>query len=317
MPAVSDEQVQEAKSVDILAYLRSHEPESLRKSKGGNNEYYLADHDCLKISNGRFHWFSQGVGGYSALDFLVKVRGMGFIDAVQHLTGDGIAYKSEPPPPPKPHRSFTLPPANANNDRAYAYLRGRGIDSEIIKRCFESGLLYENTRGDCVFVGYDGKTPRFACERGTKDRHKKDLSGSDKRYSFVLPPKNPGCRNLACFEAPVDSLSHACIHKLDGDKWDGYRLSLGGVGSIALISFLERNPQIETVLLCLDRDQAGKEATGRIVRELLSDKRFSHLKITVIPPPASKDYNDTLQAIIQLYKQKTRTDRPKEAVCQF
>ena len=60
MPAVSDGQIQKAKSVDILSYLRTHEPESLRKSKGGNNEYYLADHDSLKISNGRFHWFSQG-----------------------------------------------------------------------------------------------------------------------------------------------------------------------------------------------------------------------------------------------------------------
>jgi hypothetical protein len=46
---------------------------------------------------------------------------------------------------------------------------------------------------------------------------------------------------------------------------------------------------------------------------LLSDERHSHLKITVAPPTIGKDYNDTLQAIIQLNKQKTRTDRLKEA----
>ena len=318
MPSVSDEQIQKAKSVDILAYLRTHEPESLRKSKGGNDEYYLAEHDSLKISNGRFHWFSRGVGGYSALDFLVKVRGMGFIDAVRHLTDGGTAYKAVPPPAPaKPAKPFALPPANANNDRVYAYLRGRGIDKSIVIACIAKKILYENKQGNCVFVGYDGDKPAFACERGTRDGLKKDISGSDKRFSFVTPPFNPNRRNLACFESPVDALSHDMIHKLDGDKWDGFRLSLGGVGSAALISFLERNPQIENIRLCLDNDKAGKEATNRIIRELLSDKRYSHLKITVAPPPIGKDYNDTLQAVIQLNKQKSRTDRPKEAVCLF
>ena len=320
MPSVSSEQIQKAKSVDILAYLRVHEPQSLRKSKGGNNEYYLAEHDSLKISNGKFHWFSQGVGGYNALDFLVKVRGMGFIDAVIHLTdGTGTVYKAEHPPPPKPQKPFALPAANANNDRVYAYLRGRGIDGGIIKRCFDSGTLYENTKGNCVFVGHDGKTPRFACERGTKGDYKKDVSGSDKRFSFVLPAKNPTSRNLTCLEAPVDVLSHASIHKLGGDKWDGYRLSLGGVSSTALISFLERNPQIEVVRLSLDCDKAGKDAADRIIRGLLGDRRFARLKIINAPPPErfGKDFNDTLQAVIQLNKQKLRSDRPREAVCLF
>ena len=319
MPPVSDEQIRRAKSVDILAYLRSYEPQSLRKSKGVNDEYCLAEHDSLKISNGKFNWFSQGVGGYSALDFLVKVRGMGFIDAVRHLTDtSNTLYKAALPPVlpkvPKPLKPFTLPPKNANNDRVYAYLRGRGIDSDIIKLCINSGILYENTWGNCIFVGYDGDKARFACERGTKNGYKQDVTGSDKRFSFILPPVKPDSRNLVVCESPADTLSHAGIHKLDGDKWDGHRLSLGGVGSIALMSFLERNPQIINVRLSLDNDKAGREATDRIIRELLSDKRFSHLKITVAPPPLGKDNNDTLQAIIELHNQKLRSDRSKEAV---
>ena len=220
-----------------------------------------------------------------------------------------------PPLPKKPPVQFALPPNNANNDRVYAYLRGRGIDGEIIKRCFDSGLLYENTQGNCVFVGYNGDKPAFACERGTKDGLKKDISGSNKAYSFVLPPKNPDSHNLMACEAPVDVLSHACIHKMGGDKWDGYRLSLGGVGSIALVSFLERNPQIDNIRLCLDNDKAGRDATSRIIRELLGDKRFSYKRIIVSPPPdgLGKDYNDTLQAIIQQHRQKSRSGRSHEA----
>lgn len=323
MPSISDEQIEQAKSVDILAYLRTHEPYSIRKSKGSRDEYYLVEHDSLKISNGKFHWFSRGIGGYSALDFLVKVRGMDFVEAVQHLTGDSVAaFRDERSPPPKSgqkqHKPFTLPTANTNNDHVYAYLRGRGIDREIIKRCIDAGTLYESAKSrNCVFVGFDGDKPRFACERGTTDDYKKDCTGSDKRFSFVLPPKTPDSHNLIVCESACDVLSHATIHKIDGDKWDGYRLSLSGVSSAALMSFLERNPQIENVQLSLDNDKAGREATDRIIRELLSDKRFSRFRITVAPVPFGKDCNDCLQAIIQLNKQKSRSDRPKEAVCLF
>ena len=318
MAGVTAEQVRAAKSVGILDYLRSHEPGSLRKSKGNAGEYYLAEHDSLKISGGKFHWFSRGVGGYSALDFLVKVRGMGFVDAVRFLASDGKAYKNESLPPPKPApppKPFSLPPKNLSNDRAIAYLRGRGIDMDTIKRCIDGGILYESAKRNCVFVGYDGNTPRFACERGTTDGYKKDVPGSDKRFSFALPPKEANNRNLAVFEAPADALSHAALSKLNGDGWDGHRLSLGGVGALALMSFLERNPHIESVRLCLDNDSAGVRASGRIIKGLVGDKRFSHLKVTNAPPPEGlgKDYNDCLQSVIQRSRQKSKPSRPKEA----
>jgi hypothetical protein len=168
----------------------------------------------------------------------------------------------------KPPKPFALPAANVNNDKVIAYLRGRGIDSGVIRRCVENGLLYEAKSHNCVFVGYDGDKPRFVCERGISDDYKKDVFGSDKRFSFVLPPQDLNSRNLAVCEAPCDVLAHTTIHKLDGDKWDGFRLSLGEVSSPALMSFLERHPQIESVQLCLDNDKVGRDATNRIIREL-------------------------------------------------
>ena len=145
MPKIPPKQIEQARSVDLLTYLQTHEPQSIRKS--GTGEYCLAEHDSLKISNGRWNWFSRGFGGYSALDFLVKVRGYAFPDAVHHLT-DGTAI-SHPPlnqPPAskstaKQPKAFALPAANINNDRVTAYLRGGGIDGGIIKRCIESGSL--------------------------------------------------------------------------------------------------------------------------------------------------------------------------------
>jgi len=322
MPKLSEEQIRQARSVDLLAYLQAHEPGNVRKSRGNTNEYCMVEHDSLKMSNGKWFRHSTGQGGHSALDFLIKVRGVHFVDAVQSLTGGcAIDYKVRDAPvhasPPKPQKTFTLPKPNRNADRVTAYLRGRGIGKDIINRCIRDGILYESVNHRCVFVGKDenGKA-RFAFERGADDETKRDISGSSKRYGFSLPPKEPnenGNSVLALFESPVDALADATIHDMGQTGWDGHRLSLGGVSSAALYGFLERNPRITSIRLCLDNDTAGKDATDRIIKELLNDKRYAHIRISAAPPPIGKDYADTALAITQNFISKPTIDRPKEA----
>jgi len=312
IPRFTEEQIQAAKSIDLLTYLQTCEPGSVRKSSA--NEHCLVKHDSLKLSNGKWYWHSRGFGGHSAYDFLTKVRGMAFKEAVQTLLDGRVTHV---PPVQNSHSlpkaPLILPPANRNNDAVYAYLQGRGIDKDIIRRCIENGSLYESAKTHyCVFVGFGGDKAKYACVRSTSGDIKRDIKNSDKQYGFVLPPKKTESRNLAVFESAVDVLSHAAIYETGGKEWDGHRLSLGGVSSRALVSFLERHTEINNIYLSLDCDKAGKEATGRIIKELLSDKRFSHIKITVALPPMGKDFSDTLQAIRQLNKPKT-PNRSKEA----
>ena len=66
MPYVSPEEVRAAKQMDLLTYLQSYEPNELVKLSGGT--YCTREHDSLKISNGKWHWFSRGIGGSTALD---------------------------------------------------------------------------------------------------------------------------------------------------------------------------------------------------------------------------------------------------------
>jgi hypothetical protein len=244
------------------------------------------------------------------------------VDAVNSLTGGFIFkdYKEAPKPLPKPtkQKPFTLPKPNRNADRATAYLRGRGISMDVINRCIKAGLLYESGNHRCVFVGKDEKgTARFACERGIADDLKKDVYGSQKQYGFTMPPKETNGKTnsaLALFESPIDCMAHATIYGLVQTGWDGHRLSLGGVSSAALYGFLEHNPQITSIRLALDNDKAGFDAANRIIRELLGDKQYSHIKIESAPPPIGKDYADTLLAIRQNIISKSTIDRPKEAV---
>ena len=48
----------------------------------------------MKISNGKWMWWSQRIGGYNALDYLVKVKGCSFVEAVETLMGKAAVMPS-------------------------------------------------------------------------------------------------------------------------------------------------------------------------------------------------------------------------------
>ena len=68
--------IEQARQMDLLTYLRHYEPSNLRRVAG--NVYCTREHDSLKISNGKWYWWSRGFGGVSALDYLIKVKDYSF-----------------------------------------------------------------------------------------------------------------------------------------------------------------------------------------------------------------------------------------------
>ena len=75
--------LERVRQIDLLSYLREFEPSNLVKVKGTSNVYCTAEHDSLKISNGKWYWWSRGFGGYSALNYLIKVKEYDFVEAVE------------------------------------------------------------------------------------------------------------------------------------------------------------------------------------------------------------------------------------------
>lgn len=317
MPGVSKEQIAQAKEIDLLSYLQQYEPQELKRT--GPHEYCTITHDSLKISNGKWNWFSRGIGGKTALDYLIKVREMDFVEAVSLLC-DGKAAPAvpfqqvkKPEPPPKP---FELPEPNRDNRAVIAYLQSRGIDPEIIYRCIEAGILYESGEyHNCVFVGRDATgTPRFASVRGTAGNFKMDIEGSDKRYNFVLPSCPPSSRFVAMFESAVDALSLATIRKRKTGAWDRYHyLSLSGTSPLALLQYLTDHPEIDHVYMYLDNDKAGRDGMMKLRAALMQNDAFCNHITSAEPPPIGKDYNEYLQHLIR-EKRKIKqpsTSRPK------
>lgn len=305
---VSKEQIAKAKEWDLLSYLQTYEPHELKRC--GPNEYCTRTHDSLKISHGKWCWNSRGIGGRTALDYLIKVRGMGFVDAVEALCGSRAPPPSERPAP-KPPKPFRLPEASRFPTRVLSYLQGRGIHPDLLRECIKGGTLYESRKyQNCVFVGKDiAGRARFACLRGTRDDFRIDVEGSDKRYNFALLSTDPACPRLAVAESPIDALSLATLVKLSGGDWrDSHYLSLGGTAPRAMIQFLRDHPYVTQISLCLDNDKAGVLGMDRLEQAIREGTGLSQ-RVTLIyrnPPPAEygKDYNEFLCAHVRAARQQ-------------
>ena len=294
----SQEEVQQARQVDLLTYLKQNDPDELVRES--SRTFCTREHDSLKINNGKWYWFSRGIGGISALDYLIKVRGLTFSQAVGSVLGKA------PYSPPDPYirdshvpKRLILPEKNNTAEHVISYLTERGIHPEIIRHCLDRNLLYES-RGlsNAVFVGHDSKgRPRYAAIRSTTSPYKGDAAGSDKHYSFQLTGLGDN-RHLHVFESAIDLLSYATLLRMRECDWNKdallslagvYHMTRKSVLPIALEKYLEEHPDTVFIHLHLDNDEAGRSATKGI-RESL-DSRY---KVLNEPPECGKDVNDQL-----------------------
>ncbi len=309
--------IEQARQMDLLSYLRAYEPSNLVRV--GGNVYCTREHDSLKISNGKWYWWSRGIGGVSALDYLIKVKGYGFVEAVEALTGVSTEWIPPPQTPKKDEpKVLLLPPKNKDCNRVMQYLFGRGIDYQLIQDCVADGTIYESADyHNAVFIGKDKSgTPKYAALRSTLgSTFKQDASGSDKRYSFRLLTKEPK-DTVHLFEAAIDLLSYATYLKCEGKDYGKENLlSLSGVYQpkkelseskvpIALSTYLKENPQIKTVVLHLDNDKTGRLCTAAL-KELLQNE----YEIVDDPPPVGKDFNDFLLSYLGISRPKPARER--------
>ena len=299
MPYVDNELVERAKNTDVLTYLQEREPGNLVKLSGNN--YCTKEHDSLKISNGKWYWFSRGIGGYNALDYLTKVENVNFIRAVELITGTDSEHHYTPKPREQPPKKLLVPELSQDTSQVKRYLMRRGIDPEIIDYGIRNALIFETAKyHNALFVGYDTKgIARYGAVRSTLTPYKGDLTGSDKHFSFSFYGRESG--QLHIFEAAIDLLSYATLMKMDGKDWqqDAF-LSLAGVFQtkrrdvlpVALEQYLREHPEVKTIHLHLDNDEVGRGATEGIINAL-------HGKYELIdePPESGKDVNDALMKL--------------------
>ena len=277
----TQEQIDRANRADIADFLRT-QGETLERA---GNEYRWKRHDSLTVRENKWYRHSQSKGG-GPIDFVMEFYGRSFTEAVQLLTGELGEGKPEQTAPP-PLSDFRLPPRSPDPGQVKRYLtEARRIDEDVTGFFLSTGDIYEEAaHHNAVFVGRDESgIPRYAHQRGTTGNFRLDVKGSDKAFNFCY--RGEGER-LFVFEAPIDLLSFLCLFKKDWQK-QSY-LSLGGVGEKALLRFLSDRPNIKTVYLCLDNDNAGNDACSRLA-ELVPEGLTVHRLV-----PLFKDWNEVLQ----------------------
>ena len=277
----TQEQIDRANQADIVSFLQSQGEQLTRAGQ----EYRWKRHNSLTVRGNKWYRHSQSKGG-GPVDFVMEFFGKSFTEAVELLTGEqGAAAPDRPSPAPL--SDFRLPPRSDTAGQVKSYLtEARRIDEDVSGFFFSTGDIYEEAaHHNAVFVGRDEDgVPRYAHQRGTAGNFRLDVKGSDKAFNFSY--RGAGER-LFVFEAPIDLLSFLCLFKKGWQK-QSY-LSLGGVGEKALLRFLSDRPDIQTVYLCLDSDQAGNDACSRLVN-LTPEGLTVHRLV-----PLFKDWNEVLQ----------------------
>ena len=104
MMPYTKEEVEDVKRIDLLTYLQIRRPDELIRT--GLHEYRTVTHSSLVISNGKWRWCREGIGGTTALNHLIKVENYSFLQAMQELSelsspqpvAPPVSKPREPPP---------------------------------------------------------------------------------------------------------------------------------------------------------------------------------------------------------------------------
>ena len=276
----TEEQIARANQTDLVSFLNA-QGEQLVKS---GREYRWKKHDSVTISGNRWYRHSQSKGGYP-VDFVMEFYYATFPEAVKILIGEEGEGRQKSCPAPS--QDFRLPEKNEDNEMIVKYLtESRELEKNLVMEWIARGDIYEEKKHhNVVFVGRDADgIPRYAHCRGTGEiKYRGDVTGSDKSYGFSYRGTD---NQLFVFEAAIDLLSFIQLFPKDWKKRS--YLSLGGVSSVALMTFLSERPQITSVFLCLDNDQAGNEACEKLAGEISEGYSVIRLK------PYKKDWNEIL-----------------------
>ena len=115
---------------------------------------YQAEPETLALLRSKFGEFtriSMETTYYDTADLALRQRKW---TLRQRLENGQVAYQPQQsqPKPEKP-KVLLLPQASPSTSRVHAYLRSRGIDSDLIDFCIQTGRVYESTpHHNAVFV---------------------------------------------------------------------------------------------------------------------------------------------------------------------
>lgn len=298
---ITDEMIEQARSANLAEYFKSggYEFEQRR------SEVHVRGYGGLYVNEETNQWYCFSMsgknGGKNAVNCLTDVIGLDFKTAVSELTGYSIArptnYTKLYEPPKK--RELVIPERADNMRRVFAYLcQTRRIDSKIVSELAQNGLLYQDKRGNAVFVHRDENGKIIGAElQGTSSyqRFKGVAAGtSDSLFAVKIGTPN----RAYVFESAIDLLSFRQLAN-PAKIENSVLVSMAGLKLNSLKTLSERGMKLYA---CVDNDEAGIKFTNN--NGLIPCNR-------ILAENSVKDFNELLQTI-----ERNRTEQTKSTAVQ-
>lgn len=288
MTSPTTEQVEKARQASLADFFTQNgfETERIR------NELHVKGYGGLYVNTETNEWycFSQADkhGGRNAINCLTNIIGMDFKSAVEALSGEKLPQRifRQEGETPQGKKDLTLPERAKNMRKVFAYLcQSRKIDGNLVSELAHSGLLYQDKRGNAVFLHIDDNGEILGAElqgTNTYQRFKGVAAGtSDSVFSLKVGTPN----KVYVFESAIDLLSFrqlASPNKLQ----DSVLVSMAGLKPSTLKSFAERGLPLYA---CVDNDEAGSR--------FISDNNLIPCN-KVLADSGVKDFNELLQKTV-------------------
>ena len=251
-----NEQIERARNANLAEYFKAsgYETEQIR------NELHIKNFGGLYVNLNDNSWycFSANKGGNNAVNCLTEIIGMDFKTAVEELSGKRFEQHQCETPQNNigVKKELELPERADNMKMVFAYLcKTRGISAEIVSQLAREKLLYQDKKGNAVFLHKDESGKIIGAEiQGTnsKKRFKGVAKGTtDSVFSFQIgEPKK-----CYVFESAIDLLSFKQLANQEKIK-NSVLVSMAGLKPNSIEKFKSSGMKIYS---CVDNDDAGRE----------------------------------------------------------
>ncbi len=295
-----NEQLERARNANLAEYFKAsgYETEQIR------NELHIKNFGGLYVNLNDNSWycFSANKGGNNAVNCLTEIIGMDFKTAVEELSGKRFEQHQRETPQNNVNvkKELELPERADNMKMVFAYLcKTRGISAEIVSQLAREKLLYQDKRGNAVFLHKDENGKIIGAEiQGTNSqkRFKGIAKGtSDSVFSFQIgEPKK-----CYVFESAIDLLSFKQLANQEKIQ-NSVLVSMAGLKPNSIEKFKSSGMKIYS---CVDNDDAG--------RAFNSSQNLTPCN-KILQENGVKDFNELLQKS-NAVSQKIEKNSPKNS----
>ncbi len=240
--------------------------------------------DGFRIDVNGLKWFDHHAqkGGGGAIDLTMHVKKISFISACNYLGSFNGELPAVTHTTTAPARTTKPPAPNQSNLPAVmAYLTDkRGLNVDLVRWCTENGLIYADSRRNCVFMyGLTGSELR-----GTGAVQWRSVYGTIER-GFILPARN--AVGVAVLESAIDALSYRQLHR------DVITVSIAGNGNHKVINQAVNIAKAKNLPLisAFDNDKGGD-----IANKIATDNAALCGVKVMQDRPITKDWNEFLKS---------------------